>query len=170
MAYSEVYGLKFDYKNLRELLREKYAFRAAIKYEKYLLPYMVDKLSEDLLKTHPKWPVRLFCTGFCDMVGEDCVLGIEISRYELFERSWEKEGSEPTVEVIEELEDRYPKFDEIDDYCCYRYGHIIHRLNHLIPSHKTDHDPIIESMKKLVGGEKVAKMTPCVYRVEDCAC
>lgn len=161
MSYSEVYGLKFSYKKLREILREKYEGRASEKWEKYILFYMVDELSADVLKNCPDHKIQAVATGCGDEAGDDCVLGIEICRYYLKELD-----DDPDVN---DGDSDFDHFDDFDRYNDHGYGWEIHQLKHLKlpPLTKKAYDLVIDGMKKLIDDPKVQKMTPSVYRVED---
>lgn len=167
MSYTEAYGLKFNYKKLKEILREKYAERASEKWEKYILCYMVDELSKDLLKDHPKHKIEIFCTAFEDAAGDDCVLGIEMVRYTLVNRS---QYGYDLDEYCELEETTFRNFEDFTRYWDHKYGDEIHELEHLKSPHQKEYNVAIDAMKKLIGSKEVQKMKPSIYRIEDCSC
>jgi len=82
MSLSCVYGLKFQYEDLKELLKLKFYPEVDDKWKKYLLGYLVGRLNFHLQQSS-KIKVGVFCTGFQGYPGDECVLGIEVSIQEL---------------------------------------------------------------------------------------
>ncbi len=153
MSYTKVYGLKFNRQVLLEMIPEKYKRQAIRIWVKALLPYVIEMFLEDFKKYYPQHRICLFNTGWIDMPGDECVLGIRLSSYQIQNTS---PGKDPNT------------FESLAAYRKATYGFKIRKTQHLRSSNLRKHDLVINDMKELIDTHRESRMKPAVYMVENC--
>ena len=84
------------------------------------------------------------------MIGDDCVIGTELSQYQL-------KKSLPTEDP--------DLFESIAAYKDYTYGFKIHELKYLKTPIRHRLDSLLSNLIKIIG---VGDMKPATYKVENC--
>lgn len=153
MSYTKVYGLKFGRQELLEILPEKYKKQACRKWAKAKLSYVVGEFLRDVQGKNPKYLLGLFRTGWYDLPGDECVLGIQISFYQSPNKS---PGNNPN------------NFVDLATYMSHTYGFAIHELKNRKISHQKEYDQMIDQMKRLIDCNWLRNVKPSIYRVENC--
>lgn len=162
MSITDVYGLKLPYFEAKDILCKEYGSRLEDGvWDKYLLVYAVEILSEDLKSLFPQYNFHLHTTGFVDDAGLTVVLGIEICKYVIAYKILGK--GELTLEERADIirETIFSKWGN---------GKEIHPLPYVYQKDQKDLDVVIEKAKKLVNHETFTAISLAYYKVENCEC
>ena len=150
MSHTKVYGLKLNCQELTQSLFEKYKQQSLKHSSKPQLCYLEEFLFKDLQKKYPNHIIELFLTGWCgDLIGDECVIGIELSHYQL-------KIDLPTEDPN--------KFESMAAYKDYTYGFKIHELKYLKTPIRHRFDTMLNDLMELAGIEDVK---PSTYKVEN---
>lgn len=150
MSHVKVYGLKFNREELTKILYKRYKKQSHEQSLKPMLCYLEEFLFEDLKKKHPNHQIELFRTGWFDLPGDECVIGVELSRYHL------------KINLPTEDPD---KFENMTAYKDYTYGFKVHELKYLKTPVRRRLDSLLNDLTILVG---ITDVKPSTYKVENC--